>query len=85
LNKPVPAVIRARELAGILSDLAEDLNKMPEDEVSLLKTDSNPGLVAAPPSLSLVVEFDPVTLNPKTTTIASTKRIVRDWKKDHGG
>jgi len=84
MHKPTPAVIRGPELADILRKFADWLRQLPDDDVFLVKSDSKPGLASTPPSLSLVIKFDPHSLVAKTIAVATTKNIVKQWNKDHG-
>jgi hypothetical protein len=77
-----PAVITGPELAGILRKMSNALDKWTDDEAILVKHDSNQK--SGPFSLSLVIDFDPKTLKAKTTTISTTKGIVKKWNQDYG-
>ena len=47
----------------------------------MVKHDINrPGVT--PPSLSIVITFDPATYKAKTVTVANTKNIVKTWNND---
>ena len=81
-QKRKPAVITGPELAGILRKIAGGLDKWTDDDVILVKHDSNQK--GGPFSLSLVIDFEPDTLKAKTTTISTTKGIVKQWKQDYG-
>ncbi len=84
-RKPiVPIVIRPHELADILTHFAAVLKKWDNEKeaIQVRAPGSKPSLDA--PSLSVVINFDPKTLNAKTITVANTKTVVKDWNKDHG-
>ena len=76
-----PAVITGPDLAATLRKIASGLDKWPEDDVILVKHDSTQK--SGPFSLSLVIDFDPITLTAKTTTISTTKGIVKQWNQDY--
>ena len=78
-----PLVITGPTLADILEKFVKDyLRKLPDDdEAFLVKYDiTKPGIT--PPSLSIVVTFDPTTYKAKTVTVANTKNIVGTWNND---
>lgn len=61
MKQRTPAVITGPELAAILTKLANHLRTWPETEVIQVRHDSKQGI--APPSLSVVIEFDPAGVN----------------------
>jgi len=86
LGQRKPLVITGPEVAGILERFSAGfLRKLPEnDEAFLVKHDvNNPGI--SPPSLSIVITFDPTTYKAKTITVANTKTVVKTWNADADG
>ncbi len=78
-----PAVIKAGELAAILSRFADKLKSQPED-VFLVAHDSTPKTVQTVPSLSIVITFAPQTLTAKKVTITTGKKAAKEWNAAYG-
>jgi hypothetical protein len=79
-----PAVITPSSRAEMLAGIAEMLREMPADEVFQVAYDSRPRVAQSVPSLSIVIRFDPETLNAKTFSISSTKKAAKEWNVAHG-
>lgn len=75
----VSGVVLVDALERVCSIMKEEVGKDPE-----LAYEVAAGGLKIPPSLAVVITFDPETMKPKTTTICSEKRAAKEWNKAHG-
>ena len=78
-----PILVTGSVLVAALEKLCAIMKKEVERDPELAYVVAAGGLTV-PPSIAVVIKFDPQTMRTKSTTICSEKRAAKAWNKANG-